>query len=232
MSILREENMFILLSHKLDELTPMYGGQKGFLSITVNSIEKGDTANTSKWEFPNHLGTHIDFPYHFYSEGQTLDDYPVDFWIIDGKKVQVLEANLPNNELLISPGHISDKRYNQDAEFLIIKTGIGEYRDKKIFWEYNPGLSLEFAEWMGENFKNIRLVGLDSISVSSWQNRDVGRIVHRKMLDPEKPILLIEDMDLSCVTSNTVFRMVFVAPLLVKKTNGSPCTILAEVEKQ
>jgi len=224
--------MFILLSHKIDIDTPCYGGEKGFISTSSSSIEKGDSSNTSKWEFPNHIGTHVDFPYHFYSNGQKLDDFAADFRIFDGKKVQVLNVVLPENDLLIKPEHIKNKHWDDKAEFLILKTGVGRYRNQKKFWEYNPGVSLELADWIIKNFKKVRMVGLDSISISSWQHRDVGRKVHRKMLDSKKPILLIEDMDLSCVTTSTVFKIVFVAPLMVKNSNGSPCTILAEVEKQ
>ena len=75
--------MFIFLSYEIDLNTPIYGGKKGFLSKPSSSIEHGDTANTSKWEFPNHIGTHIDFPYHFYKNGQTVDDFTPDFWIIN-----------------------------------------------------------------------------------------------------------------------------------------------------
>jgi len=38
--------------------------------------------------------------------------------------------------------------------------------------------------------------GFDSISVSSFQNRMVGREAHRAFLDPKAPILLLEDIDL------------------------------------
>ncbi|GAF94079.1 unnamed protein product, partial [marine sediment metagenome] len=72
--------MFIQLSYKIDVETPAYGGKQGFLLTPLSSIEKGDSANTSKWEFPNHLGTHIDFPYHFFQNGQTVEDFPTDFW--------------------------------------------------------------------------------------------------------------------------------------------------------
>ena len=78
--------MYILLSHKIDGLSPFYGGKKGFSYEPTGLIEKGDTANTQKWEFPNHLGTHIDFPYHFYQNGQTVDDFMKIFGFLMEKK--------------------------------------------------------------------------------------------------------------------------------------------------
>ena len=223
--------MFIQLSYNLDEKTPSYGGKDSFLLKPVNSIEKGDSANTARWEFPNHLGTHIDFPYHFHKDGQTIEDFSPDFWFISGDRVQILEVSLPKGDLLIKPEHINKSNLKDDAEFIVFKTGVGAHRDQDKYWEFNPGISLETAEWIQKNFKDAKIIGLDSISISSWQHRDVGRIVHKKMLNPKKPVLFIEDMYLSKIDRNTVFKNVVIAPLMVKKSDGGPCTILAEVEK-
>ena len=221
--------MYILLSHKINTLSPFYGGKKGFSYESTSSIEKGDIANTQKWELPNHLGTHIDFPYHFYKNGQTVDDFPEDFWVFDGEKIQVLEIILPENTFVIQPNHIQKKYIKFDAEFLILNTGISRYRNEEKFWKYNPGISIEMTDWIVKNFKNLKVIGLDSISISSWQHRDIGREVHKKMLNPDRPVLIIEDMDLSKVSRNTIFDKVFVAPVMVKGADGGPCTILAEV---
>ena len=222
--------MFLFLSYKIDSETPMYGGKNGIKSIPLSSIEEGNSTNTSKWEFPNHLGTHVDFPYHFYQNGQTINDFPADSWIIEGNKIQIIEINLSGNNLLIKPEDIKKQDFNHNSEFLILKTGFGIHRNQKKYWEYNPGLSIELTDWIRHNFKKIRFLGFDSISVSSWQHRDIGRKAHKKMLDPKKPILLIEDMDLTQISRNTLIKMIYIAPLIVKNTNGSPCTILAEVE--
>ena len=157
--------MFILLSHKIDILTPMYGGRTGFISESSSSIEKGDMANTSKWKFPNHLGTHIDFPYHFHQNGQTIEDFSTSFWFLNGEKIQILDAKLPEKTFLIEPIHFKQNNLRYDAEFLIFKTGFGRYRNKEKYWKYNPGISLDTAEWIAKNFRKIRLIGLDSISV-------------------------------------------------------------------
>src|SRR5512136_1600924 len=118
--------MFVFLSYKIDLNTPIYGGRKGFLSTTSTSIENGDTTNTSNWKFPNHIGTHIDFPYHFYQNGQTVDDFPEKFWIFNGKKIQLLEVNLPKKKYLIEPVHIKKHSFISDTEFLILKMGLGK----------------------------------------------------------------------------------------------------------
>lgn len=221
--------MLQLLSYFIDEFVPMYGGKKGFESTVSSSIEKGDTANTSYWQFPNHLGTHIDFPYHFFEEGQTIEDFPLDFWVINGKKVQVLEVQLDNDELLIAPSNIMTKDYNENSEFLMLKTNFYRFRNHDKYWKYNPGISIELVYWMRKKFTNLRLLGVDSISVSSYQHRQVGRKVHKELLDPSNPILPIEDMNLSEVNGYSCFRWLCISPLMVKRMDGCPCTIFADV---
>ena len=119
-----------------------------------------------------------------------------------------------------------------DAELLLLKTGFHKYRDKEEYWKNNPGVSIEFVKWLKQNFKNLRVIGMDFISLSSWQHRDAGREVHKILLDPKKSILPIEDMNLSKIGVDTVFNKVIVAPLMVNKSDGTPCTVFAEVEKK
>ena len=102
----------IALNYKGLEYTPPY----------ISLIKDGGSANTAKWELFNHLGTHIDFPYHFYQNGQKIEDFPEDFWIFTEDKIQVLEVDLPKNDLLIKPDQINVKNLHLDPEILFFKT--------------------------------------------------------------------------------------------------------------
>lgn len=221
--------MFILLSYRINIHTPVYGGENGLSVHYLKSIEKGDSANTSRWDFPNHIGTHIDFPFHFYQNGQTIENFPLDFWYYQNNKIQLIEVDISKN-LLIKPKSIINDDILFDAELLLIKTGYSKYRNNRKYWEFNPGLSEEFSDWIRRMFNNLQLIGIDSISISSWQYRDIGRKVHQKLLDPINPILIIEDMDLSKVSKSTNLKNICVLPLMVEKSDGSPCTILAEIQ--
>ena len=221
--------MIISLSYKIDSNTPVYGGGEGFTSKPVRSIKKGDTCNTSKWNLPSHIGTHIDFPYHFYENGQTIEDFSEDFWIIDGKKVQIIEVDLPDDKLLVKTEHIKKTDFNYDAELIVVKTGYGKYRTQKKYETHNPGINDDLCNWILEKFKKIRIIGLDSVSISSRQHRETGRSVHKKLLNPKKPVLIIEDMNLSKITSKTMFKKIIIASVMGSKTDGAPCTIIAEI---
>jgi len=222
--------MFIFLSYNINENTPIYGGKEGFISNVKDSIKNGNTANTSYWKLPNHTGTHIDFPYHFYENGQKPEEFSADFWIIKGDKIQILDIKKEKKGFLINTEDINYKDFNENAEIVLLKTDQWKYRNEKKYWEYNYGLSEEIAKWIRKKFKKIKLIGLDSISVSSWQHREIGRKVHRMLLNPGDPILLVEDMDLSKINLDTVFINITISPILVNGTDGSPCTIIAEVK--
>ena len=75
--------MIKYLSHYLSEKTPLYGNGKGIHFVPDKEIERGDSCNTANLSFPNHSGTHIDFPYHFNSTGKTINDYPTEYWQFD-----------------------------------------------------------------------------------------------------------------------------------------------------
>jgi len=70
----------IYLSYILDENTPTYGNRNKFNIYKKSSIANRDIANDSFIESTVHIGTHIDMPYHFYENGQTIEDFDIDFF--------------------------------------------------------------------------------------------------------------------------------------------------------
>ena len=71
------------------------------------------------------------------------------------------------------------------------------------------------------------MTGIDWISISPYQDRELGREAHRVFLDQKgrnNPVLLIEDMDLSC--DLTKLRELWVLPLRVEKIDSAPCTVI------
>ena len=219
----------IYLSYILDENTPTYGNRNKFNLYKKSNILNGGVANDSFIETTVHVGTHIDMPYHFYENGQTIEDFDVEYFYFSN----VLFLELNPNELIVKDELIDllKKINNKDSyDSIIIKTGICYKRDKAVFWKENYGFHQEVAYYIRENFPKVRVFGFDSISVSSFTNRMIGREAHRAFLDPEKPILLIEDMDLREVNSNNKIKFLQVVPLRISKCDGLPCTIIGEVE--
>lgn len=221
------ETRWVYLSYRLDDKTPAYGGGKAFFCEKEKSIADGDTCNQQRWNLSNHIGTHIDCPKHF-CDGKTVDSYPADFWIFE--RVYLLDlSSLAIPGRIISWSDISSYLPPVDIELLLVKTGFSRRRGEKVYWRKNPGFSPDLAEKLRLFFPGLQLLGFDAISLTSYTDRALGRLAHKAFLDSSKPILLLEDMDLTSVFTNTVFHQVVVSPLLVKGSDASPCTVFAQV---
>lgn len=219
----------IYLSYILDENTPTYGNRNKFICEKKSDISKGDVANDSSIDTTVHIGTHIDMPYHFFEDGQTIEDFDIEFFSF--KNILLVDF-VPENiiikdDLIEKLEIITDK---DKYDILIVKTGICDRRDTKEFWESNYGFDPSIAEYLRTYFKNIRVIGFDSVSVSSFSNRILGRESHIAFLDPKYPILLLEDMDLTKIDKNSKLDKMTIAPLRIAKCDGLPCTVIAEMK--
>jgi len=222
-------NNKIYLSYLLDENTPTYGNRNKFEVEKKSNIKNGDIVNDSFIKTTVHIGTHIDMPYHFYENGQTIEDFDIDYFIFD----KILFVEIEPKELIINKKLKEKLSFinNKDSfEAIIVKTGICYKREEKSFWEQNYGFDPSLANFIRKNFPNVRVFGFDSISVSSFQNRLTGRESHKQFLNPEEPILLIEDMDLRNINSDNDIKKMIVSPLRISKCDGLPCTIIGEIK--
>ena len=72
------------LSYFIDNHIPVYGGYEDQIIIKKkSSIDNGDTANSLNIFLNNHIGTHIDFPFHFSNNGKKSSDYDASFWVFN-----------------------------------------------------------------------------------------------------------------------------------------------------
>lgn len=218
----------IYLSHILDEKTPTYGARNIFTAVKKSDISKGDIANDTFIETTVHIGTHIDMPYHFFENGQTIEDFSIDFFECNKVLYIFLE---PKNRIIDKEliSHLEKVKDKESYDLLLVKTGICHKREEKEFYENNYGFHPELASYIRKNFSNIRILGFDSISVSSYQNRMLGREAHKAFLNPDSPILLLEDMDLRMLSESTSIANIIIAPMRIATCDGLPCTVIAEV---
>lgn len=206
----------IFLSYFLKVDTPVYGGIEGTVLFEESrSISKGNTSNNLYLKFPNHIGTHIDFPRHFSNTGKSLNDYPADFWIFNHVGFLNVSINSLEEEC---------KNLSENIELLIVKTGFGELREEKVYWAEQPVVPASIAGMLKKRFPNLRVFGFDLISLTSQLDKAEGKKAHLAFLI-EQNILVLEDMNL-----NNLFRTpqkVIIAPLQITNADGVPCTILA-----
>lgn len=217
----------ICLSHVISQSTPSYGNRDRFFVRVASSIQKGETANTSTWIFSNnHIGTHIDAPYHFCEAGKKTFEMPVDEYIFN--KVQLIDIPCTMAKLIDINDLESTSKIKSDIELLLIRTGFEAFRQDEKYWNDNPGISPELAVYFRKNYPMLRCIGFDFMSISSWKFKAEGRESHKEFLCPaqgEKVILAIEDMSLKPV--NKDINWVIVAPIFVEDGNGGPVTVFA-----
>ncbi|MFH0882964.1 MAG: cyclase family protein [bacterium] len=213
----------IWLSHELAEDTPAYGGGESLKIDRLTSIAAGDTANTVRLTLPNHLGTHVDTPYHFAEDVPTLSDFPAEFWVFD----RPVLIDVPGEEgHLIEPGDVAG-HIPEGTDLLLLRTGFEKYRGEEVYWARNPGIAPSLGGWLREHYPTVRALGMDVISVTSSLHRMEGREAHRGLLDPNRPghpILAIEDMALAEVDGR--LARVVVSPLRLRRGDGGPCTVI------
>lgn len=215
-------------SHPIRQNTPTYGNRDKFVFEINSDISEGDSANSSRWYFTtNHMSTHIDMPKHFFESGKDLNGYVAANWVFNN--VQLL--NIPCKEARIISKDEIEGKIDPFTELLLIKTGYEQFRSLDKYWNDNPGISPEIAEYIRVNFPLLRCIGFDFISLTSWKFRELGKAAHKKFLDPHaegNPIWVIEDMSLEKATMKVVSLTVL--PLFVENADASPVSIIAEVE--
>lgn len=215
------------LSYPINNKMPVYGQLNCDLNISpVKALKKGDSCNVFTFVMENHWGTHIDCPAHFFENGLKVVDYSPETWFFDCPFV--IKLNLKENQL-ISPeniGHIPN-----GTDLLLIKSYFYNYRGTKRYSNNNPGFIPETGIWLRKKYPNIKAIGFDFISLSPYQNREIGRKAHQSFLNPDgenSPILIIEDMDLSPDLSG--LKQVLAFPLRIEGIDSAPCTIIGVFE--
>ncbi len=220
--------MFHLLSYPLNEKTPLYGDTPPIRFEPLKRIRKGDSCDTTYVSFCTHSGTHVDVPSHFAGDGRTVTDFEIGHWVFD--RPLLLDRPKKADELVGGDDLTSAKDRLAFCDLLLIRTGFFAFRGEESYRQHNPGLSPSFAEHLRE-FPNICAIGIDSLSITPFQNRPMGREVHRMLLDRASslpPLMIIEDLNLSSFPERA--KRVFVIPLLLSGLDGSPVTVFAESE--
>lgn len=219
--------MIIPISYSLTTKTPLYPNTPIPIIHTLRSTEKGDNANTSAITFSTHSGTHVDAPFHFCNGGKTIagcltpDTTFFPAYCINVCKLQSEEIGISDLENSIPSV--------QNAEALLIHTSWDGIRSKDPlrYSHDHPWISPEVPRYLREKCPHLRLFGIDQISISSILHRDAGHECHRKFLCGERPILILEDLNLSDTRIKGSFRL-HIYPFVIDDIDGVPVIVVVE----
>jgi len=222
----------IPISYPLAETSPLYPGTPQTRIEPHKSQDKGDSANTSLLTFSSHAGTHIDTPRHFCKSGMTVReslDRVTTFF-------PCYCINLPvSGEYGIRNRDLEEKLAGKtNAEAFLIRTGTGKLRsnETQFYASSHPWVHAEVAEFLRVTCPQLRLLGLDTISIATPAFRADGRESHRAFLCDKRPLLLLEDADLSCEHLADRAFTLYVLPWFIDELDGVPVTAFLQESLQ
>lgn len=164
----------------------------------LHSIEKGDLYNLTALSMCAHNGTHVDAPFHFYRDGDTVEQLPL--------SKMVGYAYVAEHEGALSA--VDAERILQQARLLD-----GEAA-KRILVKGKATLTLEAAEVLAE--AAVELFGNESQTVGP---EDAPMEVHLKLLGIGT--VLLEGIRLQEVPEGVY--LLNAAPLSIAGADGAPC---------
>jgi len=163
---------------------------------------KDNNVNVTRITLGSHSGSHVDAPWHFLQEGNSIDVEPLDKFIGEAAIIDASGKNSITSE--------DFSRYDiRSNDIVLIYTGTG---DRQTDFTY---LDISAAKWLVEH--RTKCVGIDTASVEKYGSKDAS--VHKMLL--ARNIGIIEN--LTNLKEFAGSRMFFVClPLPLKGIDGSP----------
>jgi len=219
---------FRRISYTLTTKDIVFPGNPPVEITQMLSMEQADLCNAWTLTLFNHNGTHLDFPNHYQRLGRKVTDYLVDELVFSHPYL----LNLPRQaDEAIKAADLKDLPSSaREADLLFLRTGFGACRGDQSY-VFGPYLTEEAAQFLRAAFPHLRCLGLDCLSATNPKFMTVGEAAHRILLSDEpdsKPVLILEDLDLTDRDLIGEFRRVFVVPLFVEGVDGGPCTVFGE----
>ena len=162
----------------------------------VVAIDKGDEYNMSTLSMCVHNGTHIDAPFHFLNDSNTVEQIPLEYFVGNCHVVQ------RDGELTAS-----------DAESIMLEAKEPDAAER-ILIGGNVTVTAEAAKVFAD--KAIKLIGNEGVSIGPV---DAPMEVHKILLSAN--VVLLEGIVLKDVPEGVYFLNA--APLNLANLDGSPC---------
>jgi len=168
--------------------------------------------------FCSHTGTHMDAPSHLLGRGETLDQFPVDYFCGTGLCIDV-GTTCAGPIGWASLQHYQDELLNSD--FVLLRTGWGRYWGSSRYFQGYPVLTAAAAARLSEF--NLKGLGMDTLSVDKEDTADYP--VHRILL--ENHILIIENLAHLDRLPAGRFGQLYCLPLHLAGSDGAPTRVVA-----
>ena len=212
---------------KIYDLTqPLYHNCPGWPDFPPPEIERmvfipRDICNVEKLHINTHTGTHVDVPYHFFSEGATLDKVQIDTWVGEGIVVDV--SFKADKEPITASDLEKAASHMKEGDIVMLYTGRGKYRGFNEKYLKNwPSVDENGAKWLVEH--KAKIIGIDGLGIEMYGFTEP--VVHRTILGAGIPI--VEEVYLEEIAKMGTKRWLFIClPLLLKDAGGCLARVIA-----
>lgn len=175
----------------------------------TSKIEDGELANVTRVNMSVHTGTHIDAPFHFIADGNTVETISID--LLTGRAYVL---HLPDADL-ITLDMVRDSPIPPRTKRVLFRTRNSEVwgSNKGTFQKNYVALAPDAAEYLIG--RGVKLIGVDYLSVAPFD--DVAP-THNILLS--NGVIIVEGLDLSEVAQGRY--TLYCLPLKIAGSDGAP----------
>lgn len=176
--------------------------------------------------FNIHEGTHIDPPYHFHADGQTIDEIPLATLIAPGCLARLPRVKPDKPISLAQVLSVWNPPEDLTGYVIIIDSGWGSFSTSEGYYKHSPYLAQDLADWLVA--RKVRAVGLTNPPDKVEPPRKGDAPIHRTLLG--NGVLIIENItNLEAIT--TPCFTVIALPLKILRGCGGPARVVAILDE-
>ena len=211
---------FVDLSWDVTEQTPIYPGDPE-PKISVATTLENEGYNLSGIYLGTQTGTHVDAPYHFSNEGETIENMELDFFFGEAVVIRVTDKN-SNEKITMEDVMPYDEKIKEGTIVLFNTNWYKKIGTEEFFT--HPYVSGEVAEYLVN--RGVRFLCIDTINADQTGGTEFP--VHD--LFSEKRLMIGENWAyFDHIDFDNVVLAAF--PLKIVGTDGSPVRAVAmEIE--
>jgi kynurenine formamidase len=167
-------------------------------------------------ELSTHSGTHCDAPYHFFEDGKTIDQVPLETYI-GPATILDLRGKPPGSAIERADIERFAERISE-GDIVLLNTGWGHKRanTKEFLTEY-VYLSGEAAQYLVE--RGVKGVGIDAVSLGGYNDPAKAGPPHKTMLGNGK--FIVEELYFPDEVMDGKKRLFVAAPVKLQGTGGA-----------
>jgi len=196
----------------------VYPGTDKPIIYEANTIEM-DGFEEKKLTMYSHTGTHMDSPAHMIVGGKHLEEFDCSKFVGKATLIRIKKGCGKITEEEVVEYFNSDKFIKEfkNIEFVVLHTEWGKHWGSEEYFGEFPTLSLEAVKWIKNKFKNLKGIGVDTISVDSMGSHEFEN--HHELLKDD--ILIIENIANLNKIEERIFTFMCL-PLKFENSDGAP----------